>query len=338
MKDLDFDEIDRAVSSAMGGSTTTDTPASDNNVTVASKSVNPQPTPSVPKTPQPSRGQFMDVVHPSSDMKKPHLVVPERPTRNHEVKEDRQASQASAQNIPEDVKSDDGDDDIAKLGADIEQELNDGGSELPDTPFISGTPVEKRPLGAFSDDSENETDDKTEEKSVDDTPSSLPPDEVPLPEELSDDLLKIESGKAVNTDMPSIDEQIASSEENSSESPQILDEQKEQGSLDPKPAETVTSQESPSGETVESPTAEKTDAEENQHPIPPVSIAGQFKEQPETQGIETGTIYDTDSYHKVPKPPKKKSGWLWVLWIVLLIVVGAGAGAAVYFFILAPNL
>ncbi|HRQ86796.1 MAG TPA: hypothetical protein PLY16_01670, partial [Candidatus Saccharibacteria bacterium] len=53
-----------------------------------------------------------------------------------------------------------------------------------------------------------------------------------------------------------------------------------------------------------------------------------------TQG-QTGGIYDTDSYHApAKKASKKKTGLFITLWILGLIVVGGGVGAAVYFFVL----
>lgn len=48
------------------------------------------------------------------------------------------------------------------------------------------------------------------------------------------------------------------------------------------------------------------------------------------------SIYDTETFAQPAAVKKKKSG-LWIaLWIVLLVLLGAGAGAAVYFFILQP--
>ena len=70
-------------------------------------------------------------------------------------------------------------------------------------------------------------------------------------------------------------------------------------------------------------------------PTGPTSITQQYTEQPSTGDQPTGAIFDTEAYRKpLSHPAKKKSGWLYVLWIVLLLVVGAGAGAAVYFFVL----
>jgi hypothetical protein len=65
----------------------------------------------------------------------------------------------------------------------------------------------------------------------------------------------------------------------------------------------------------------------------PTSIPQQYREEPNTGDKDNGGIYDTDSYHQpLAHPAKKKSGWLWVLWIVIILIIGAGGGAALYFF------
>lgn len=47
------------------------------------------------------------------------------------------------------------------------------------------------------------------------------------------------------------------------------------------------------------------------------------------------SLYDTEIYHQpVAGTPKKKSGFWVFLWIFLLIVLGAAAGAGVYFYVL----
>ncbi|MNX68010.1 hypothetical protein D3C86_991710 [compost metagenome] len=68
-------------------------------------------------------------------------------------------------------------------------------------------------------------------------------------------------------------------------------------------------------------------------PAGPASIQPQYKEEPSSTKEEHAAIYDTDSYHQpLVHPVKKKSGWLWVVWIVLLLALGAGGAAALYYF------
>jgi len=82
------------------------------------------------------------------------------------------------------------------------------------------------------------------------------------------------------------------------------------------------------------PTPEPTPAPVEETTVP-ASITQQYKEQPSTTEQSSGPIFDTESYHQpLTHTPKKKSGALVVVWIAALILVGAGAGAAVYFFVL----
>lgn len=47
-----------------------------------------------------------------------------------------------------------------------------------------------------------------------------------------------------------------------------------------------------------------------------------------------GTIFDTAGYHNMPVtvPVKKKHGWMIIIWILVLLIVGACAGAAYFYF------
>lgn len=58
-----------------------------------------------------------------------------------------------------------------------------------------------------------------------------------------------------------------------------------------------------------------------------------------SQGTEEAaprSIYDTEAFTQPPVAKKKKSALWIVLWVALLVLLGAGAGAAVYFFVLQP--
>lgn len=113
MQDIDFDELDRAISTTLKP-TPTPEPA------VAPETA-PEPSPSIePVTTAPaarrSSGRFMDVVHPSSDMRS--SSVANRSETRAETREE-----VSVPEMPEPVTS----------------------------PFLDDAKVEKRPLGAFSD-------------------------------------------------------------------------------------------------------------------------------------------------------------------------------------------
>lgn len=74
-------------------------------------------------------------------------------------------------------------------------------------------------------------------------------------------------------------------------------------------------------------------------PVPPAkplsatSIPQQYKIQPKAADANsTGTIYDTASYHQpLAHPAKKKPGWLWVVAIIVILLLGAAGGAVAYY-------
>ncbi|HEU4831033.1 MAG TPA: hypothetical protein VFS65_02590 [Candidatus Saccharimonadales bacterium] len=342
MTDIDFDELDRAVNSL-----TAKTP-SDDNSSVGEASSAPQ-TPPAPTPPSPpvnpsapplaarrSPGRFMDMVRPTSA--RPESAAPERVSRvgttigsspapgvapsSPEIINTPPPAAASPDTPPAPVTSewpdpldfhgftstddsqDAEDDDIDKISADITNSIATTDSDLPDSPFITNAKVEKRPLGAFSNEPQQpESPAITAEPTEPQTQPTPSPDDAepapqpqleapyipteaddvdtPLPAELQDDLLSIESSTATQESAADIA------------------------------------------------------VRDNEQPIGPTSITQQYKEQPSSGEKASGAIYDTSSYHKaLVKPAKKKSGWMWVIWITLLLVVGAGAGAAVYYFVL----
>ena len=64
------------------------------------------------------------------------------------------------------------------------------------------------------------------------------------------------------------------------------------------------------------------------------SISPQYTEKPSSGDQSNGSIYDTATYHQAidaDKPKKKPSPLKWIIWIVVLLLVGAAAGAAYYF-------
>ncbi len=281
-------------------------------------------------------GRFMDVVPPSASTRV-NPAMPERVSRQGlsinpddslpmvpesapmpavipEVKSnewpdpiDFQGVNKDTSNESEAVKSEDNEDaDIDQISNDITNTLNQTVDEPQDSPFLSGTKVEKRPLGAFSSEQSAipvvQQESQTEaQQSTDLSSQTQPQAEVShMPAELHPDLLSIESGSAVVPNVPSM------------------------GNV----ADTITVDATPTPSVTSESVA-------NTQPEGPTSITQQYSEQPSTGDQTTGAIYDTDSYHKaILAPTKKKSGLMLILGILLLIVIGAGAGAAVYFFAL----
>ena len=65
------------------------------------------------------------------------------------------------------------------------------------------------------------------------------------------------------------------------------------------------------------------------------SIHQQYKEQPSATSAQPGALYDTEAYHQPLQHTEKKHSGFWVIfWILLLVLVGAGIGAAAYFFVI----
>ncbi|NCQ53870.1 hypothetical protein COV88_02790 [Candidatus Saccharibacteria bacterium CG11_big_fil_rev_8_21_14_0_20_41_19] len=371
MRDLDFDELDRAVNSLITSApvaTNNDLPektlelepGSPEDLITASTTSQPAAvvvTPSIasPMVARRSTGRFMDVVPPSSSTRVA-VAAPERVSREGatiapvapivsapvepapEPVETPAIAQKNDWPDPIDFKGldlnenpekltvepvveDNEDADIDQINNEITNTMNQSVSESLDSPFISGTKVEKRPLGAFSDGSTAAT---VQPEPTADLPtldsSSLSTEGIatvvpatPFPAELSEDLLSIESGESV--EQLAAVEAVATPAAGPVEAASVL------------VAEPV----------VAAPVAPTITVADNQSTTSN-SISQQYTEQPSSGDQTTGAIYDTDAYHKaLVTPSNKKSSWLWVLWIVILLVVGAGAGAVVYFFVL-PSL
>lgn len=401
MKELDFDELDRAVTSLMGGVQkkaapaptgsdmtilevpTTMSPVGDDATRAVAPSVPPvqqiagdvaTPTtvaPSTIDTPNvPSResqssaplatrrsGRFMDVVHPSSDMKTTDMTPSAQPSRqgvtidpvvsapsapaDTSASAEEVSSPAAAGAASEAMVSHDWPDPLQGYGtepATVAPEVtsddvsrNDGVEDEADpvpvsdtepltTPFLSDAKVDKRPLGGLAPaetsveltapDAPLATDSSSDEPgrapvlgalAGEDLTQHDPDDQLPpnvdvithssLPEELQGDLLTIESGAATEA-------------------------VKEPASVPASvPAATVVL--APAVPTLA--------------PSGPSSIQPQYKEEKSTGDQTNGSIYDTRGYHQpLAHPEKKKSGWLWIVWVIIILIAGAGSGAALY--------
>lgn len=320
MSDLDFDELDRAVNSLISKAPTTDTTVKnddnqnddlfissdiklDDNDLLKTSDIESDEKVERPVfkslAGQRSSGRFMDVIHPSSDMRnatsKSETTTPL--TVSATSKPSTQTPKPLLNPIINDIpnkKSSDSDSEIEE----IFKETKLPSVSALESPFIAGAKVEKRPLGAFSSDTikseielspTGEVNEKTDkfieyektEKEVDDQ----------LPEEFQEDLLKIESVSSKQTEEKETEK--ATEKDDIPEFEKDLDLDK------------------------------------------PVQIVQQYKENKPDANKKSGAIYDTNVYHKAPElEEKKKSGWLWVLWIFLLILVGVGAGVVAYFFVL----
>lgn len=310
MGDIDFDELDRAVNSLISNTpaspvapvadttfvdpaadTTITTPAADNPVQPISPIT--EPTQPVIEKPvlvpvsqslagQRSSGRFMDVIHPSSDMR-PSVSIPSQPEQPAVTPIINSDPAIAPQIIP--------------LPTSV-QNFSPNSPKPLESPFIAGAVVEKRPLGTFATEPEQpvelspsgEVTDKSENNEQ--SAESL----AELPDELKSDILKVESGDAKQTTEPEPEKEPEPEPEKEQE-----------------PAQPIAQPE----------------------PVVPTSIVQQYKEQPSATTEKTGSIYDTSVYNKSPKPiDKKSSGWMWILWIIILLIIGIGTGALTYFYIL----
>lgn len=196
------------------------------------------------------------------------------------------------------------------------------------SPFLPDAKVEKRPLGgaALSEpvpempapvaDSQPKQSDSITEKA----PEEAAPETPPLTASDEPSLASSAPSDSANAQMP----EELSSDLIAVEADTTHDELK-------KAHDTAVSHEQPEEETensaVVSPEADKKDV-----PVGPTSISQQYHESPSTGDKDSGSIYDTSTYHQpLASPVKKSSHRMLFLWIVVIVLVGAAAGAALYF-------
>jgi hypothetical protein len=305
MSDIDFDELDRAVNGALGSDTpapelTVDIPEPTETPTIehVERTVLNPTTPEVkaPVAPAPaarrSSGRFMDMVHPSSDMRGPAGSVP-------------------ADNKPQVIPT------VEPVTEELKEVETSAWNEPLESPFLPDAKVEKRPLGGGEPATEtNSAANGFDFQGLLDEPKEELL-EAPEPQE------RLEA-----TSMPDpIDFAAANAITPEIESQPIEAE------------EPVKIEETPVTETVEEVSAEPEIVAEPvqpvaEEPVGPTSITPQYKEQP-SSNQESGAMYDTESYHQpVAQPVKKKSSWFTFMWIIILVLLGAAAGWAVYTYVL----
>lgn len=308
MQDIDFDEIDRAVNSITSAHTEAQVrtaPVVDTQPIVRETvAAAPAPTPVVASPAvRRSSGRFMDVVHPSSDMR-PGLsarpAAPSAPSLHREEIVERHedsigrseptAVSSSAFHWPDPVSEVP----VASVPVPTPEEVPPQVDEEDDavsleSPFLTDAKVAKRPLGAFS---EVETSPSVFESSA------------PSPEE---QLLE----------QPSALQPTEQTSEQPPELPVVPEDD-----LDLAVSTTV-AEETPAVQVAETTLTG------------PTSIIQQYKEQPRVEGEPSGAIFDTEAYHQpLAHATKKRSGILVAVWVIALILVGGGIGAGVYFVVL----
>ena len=423
MKDIDFDELDRAVNSVLGTNPDKDasqqvadtvpSDVSDREVAalnvpssgaVQTKKEQVESAPHKKTLVQKrSSGRFMDVVHPSSDVKvhkKPAMVSrhsgttvtpPESSPKNtaektaeytplleteddkgerddnealitHETVKDTSSTSpfgpslvdTTDQGMIRDNATESSDDtdsldqaamELAGLGGVMKDTTGSVSLDAPlDTPFVNGSPVEKRPLGAFSvtetdasllsDEAQNhlresESPDGQEKPSVDeemkhamdaalaggdstveatDAKTSISTGDIPLneKEKRGADQENVESGEKGLHDDTQVTPDAAS---------EVIPEELASDII-----------------AIESREVDR-HAEAMSAPAPSIgSIPQQYASKEVQRSEEVVPVFDTENYHTPIKHTEKKSGWSSVIIIVVFILVGAGLGAAVWYF------
>lgn len=312
--DFDFDEIDKAVNGALGGDTSAQaqpdanvTPASSTSTSASSEK--PASSASNPASRR-SSGRFMDMVHPSSDMKNGAASGVNGAVPNPGVRRPTPAPVASTE------------------AADTTE--TDAWNQPLESPFLPDAVVEKRPLGGAAPTQHDF--DALELLEAPDDPrieAHTMPDPIDFAEQSAKAKDLAQAEPEAELDVPEIQPE-ATKESQPVFNPEFNDALSADTSSET--FDTV-SQEAPVqgpgyGDGSFQPTQDETE------PVGPTSIQQQYKEQP-SSSPESGAIFDTEAYHKPLAPvAKKKSGILVVLWILLLVAFGGGMGAAVYFFVL----
>jgi len=370
MKDIDFDELDKAVSSVLEGNSPTPAaaPTSPAPVPVQTSSSSPAPiddqssevpisvsTPAPAIIPAPPRrsGRFMDVVHPSSDMKGDAKPSSERPIvttgmrieplSNNIVPEDaapaQQAAQADAptpEKLPVSLPVDPGSlvstpdtTDEAKWPDPLDVAVASTsytGTQEPD----SGAPAEVSSDGEVSVLAGSEpveqptdapkspfiTDAKVEKRPLGafSDPSAQPAAAAEAATESTDVLTQPDV-------KPSDDEQLP---------PQVTDKSDE-----PLPPELSSDLVSLEG-TDQGDAAEPTTAPAVEAPSVPqvtVSIPQQYKEAARAEAADEHPVFAAEDHAPLPVTKKKSSPLIWILLIVLILAIVAGAGAYWYFYL-----
>lgn len=312
MADFDFDELDRAVNNALGGETPrqkttpvtpTPTPTPTEETSQPETTASASPAPAVRR----SSGRFMDVVHPSSDMrhKTNDLPAQERAAPIPVAESDAPAIQPAVKTAEPAVTIPEPKDPFAFEGEDWAKPL--------ESPFIPNAVVEKRPLGG---DIQSTSDyDRAETPEAPATPTPQPTYErMPDPIDFAESLMSTEEQQA---------EETRTIETDLEETLEVV----ENKVVEEEPATQAFGYGTGAFQHTPTP-VEKTAT------LGPTSITQQYTEQTSST-TESGAIYDTTAYHQpLAHAARKKSGAWVILWIILLIVLGGGAGAAVYFFVL----
>lgn len=299
MSEFDFDELDKAVAGVL--STEADPVVDevealdDTNMTndlpvIEEKSETSKVAPAARR----SSGRFMDVVHPSSDMRtrSAPAFIGGAPSESEQsftppVTKPQPEVKSTFEPTTEESMS------LDTASDSLEAAVGEWTKPL-ESPFLSDAKVEKRPLGGVGPE----------------------PSQVLL--EAPEEELMLEA-----PDEPLLEATFPDPIDFAAQSAALSTEKEDTGGEQPA-EEPVVEEQAPVIKEVVTP----------QEPIGPTSITQQYTEQ---QGAtqQSGAIFDTENYHKPLTVAAKKHSGVWtIIWILLLVILGAGAGVAFYLFVL----
>ena len=329
MSDIDYDQLDKAVINAM-----TDAPIVQpvKNTTNISSSASPDsnaPSAAIKNRSQDLQraqvsfastgrkpGRFMDMVSPA---------MARRPVMERQIPKMSQ-SEADERRVEADEPT------FSPLTVRPRQNVNESIGDLAESPFIANAKVEKRPLGA---------------NSPDDSFSHSPAVANKLEATPLKSVKKIPFIKAGKTKLR-IDPQLQlESEYDDAPFDELIASVANSVVPAAAPASTVASAVpavTPMRAAVPAPEVSPNKPVASTKPVATVapspsaavqvSIPQQYKEQVSAPQYN-GAVYDTEEYHRPFAHKYEKHSNLWaVLWVFLLVIVGAGIGAIAYFFLL----
>ena len=286
------------------------------------------------------RGQFMDIVHPSRDMNaaKPvsrqgatiqpgnDVIAPtttQQPqpaaveTTNEQPKPEEVSPQSAASMWPDPIDmANSSPAPEAAAAPQVPVEPNTEETPLV-SPFLPDAKPEKRPLGNLL-----QTEDVTQdaaEAAKDELQTPAVPEPAPaavLPEELSGDLMAVESRDLSSHPMQPVTAPVPTEQPKLESTEELLI----PAVATPDPVERQP----------------QTPAVAPMQPPAGGSIAQQYTEQPSSGDQSNGSIYDTATYHQPIEPvapvKKKTPTSVWIMVGIGLLLLGAIAGAAYFYF------
>ncbi len=339
MTEFDFDELDRAVNNLMTDVDTSkrseafDDPE-EKTVELTDTTDQPSAGSVPPSVTQPlavqRRGRFMDVVHPSSDMSAP--FPPRREGMMAAAASPARSGYGTNPSSTEPVVSPDEAPDSESSPSDANEPV---GFQVPQESVAAETfeePIEQpsetdHPEDAPSTDSQESSE---PEKDDDNGPMESPFLADAKVEKRPLGMPAEESEGEGNTYAPEPGESQAESSQPVEEAPVS----------EPTPKELTPEIMSIESNSIYQPTPEQDvpDSAPADPMVPvesatPTDIVPQYTESETHDSEPSGAIYDTAAYHQpLEHPAKKHSGWLVVVWILILLIVGAVAGAAYFYF------